>query len=174
MRGDRSHAFVRTILQLLDDEKHGRGSGPSTLDCLFLMGHVGVSADNGATIYGFHPDRGSSSMWQFLDNLKAGEAFPGVVRDDTALFSSARQRGLAVSTFSVILPEPRFLELVARLDAERAASQYSYGFPNGNGDCNCVTWLERLGLPLLTGRMDEFAGLLGVASALARRFGACV
>lgn len=109
-----------------------------------------------------------------MDGLRNGDAFPGAVRDDSAVFSAARKRGLFVRSFEVILPEPRLLELLRRLDEERNNSQYSYGFPNGNGDCNCVTWLERLGLPLLTGRVDEFLGLSGVAASLRRRFGDCI
>jgi len=62
----------------------------------------------------------------------------------------------------------------ARFGDERKNSQYLYGFPNGDGDCNCTTWLERLGLPLLTGRMDEFTGLAGIATYSTRRFGPCV
>ena len=52
-------------------------------------------------------------------------------------------------------------------------SRFTYGFPDGNGDCNCVTWLERLGLPLLTGRMNELFGLPGIVSYPTRRFGEC-
>ena len=47
-------------------------------------------------------------------------------------------------------------------------------FKDGDGDCNCITWIERLGLPLLTGRMDEFIGLPGRASHPSRRFGRCL
>jgi hypothetical protein len=32
------------------------------------------------------------------------------------------------------------------LDGEWKNRQYSYGFPNRDGDGNCTTWLERLGL----------------------------
>ena len=64
--------------------------------------------------------------------------------------------------------------ITANFDGERKNSQYSYGFPNGDGDCNCTTWLERLGLPLLTGRMDEFIRLPGIVSHPSRRFGECV
>jgi hypothetical protein len=60
-----------------------------------------------------------------------------------------------------------------RRSRDRDSSQYSYGFPVGNGDCNCITWLERLGLPLLTGRMDEFIGLPGFVYNPSRRFGEC-
>jgi hypothetical protein len=103
-----------------------------------------------------------------------GEALPGVVRDDTAMFAAARKHGLMVKSFEVILPEPRFHEFESRLDGERKNSQYSDGFPNGDGDCNCITWLERLGVQLLTGRMDEFIGLSGIISFPSRRFGQCV
>ncbi len=61
-----------------------------------------------------------------------------------------------------------------KLSAEQRATRYSYGFPDGDGDCNCTTWLERLALPLLTGSMDEFAGLLGFNQYPRRRFGFCI
>jgi hypothetical protein len=101
-------------------------------------------------------------------------AVPGVVSDDTAVFSAAGKHGLNVRSFEIILPEPRFQDFVGRLDSERKNSQYSYGFPNGDGDCNCTTWLERLGLPLLSGRMNEFIGRPGGFSGRGRRFGKCV
>jgi hypothetical protein len=141
---------------------------------LLFAGHTGVSTDGGTTIYGFHPDAGGALVWHLLDRLKNGDAASGVVRDDTGVFSAARKHGLTVRSFEVIVPDPRFQEFVARLDGERKNSQYSYGFPNGDGDCNCTTWLERLGLPLLTGRMDEFIGLPGIVSYPSRRFAACV
>jgi hypothetical protein len=173
-RGDRSRAVAAAILRALDDEKNGRGAGPTMRDCLLFGGHTGVSTDGGTTIYGFNPDGGHLPIWQLMDRLKNGDAFPGIVRDDTAEFSAARKHGLTVQSFEVILPDPRFQDFVSRLDRERKNSQYSYGFPNGDGDCNCTTWLERLGLPLLTGRMDELARLPGIATHPSRRFGECV
>jgi hypothetical protein len=173
-RGDRSRAFATAVLRALDDAKNGRGSGPTVLDCLLLAGHTGVSTDAGTTIYGFNPDPGPMPIWQWLDRLKNGEAFPGIVRDDTAVFSGASKHGLTLQSFEVILPEPRFQDFVRTLDGERKNSQYTYGFPNGDGDCNCITWLERLGLPLLTGRMDEFLSLPGIVTCPSRRFGKCV
>jgi hypothetical protein len=173
-RGDRSRAFAGTFLRALDDEKNGRGPGPTVLDGLLFAGHTGVSTDDGTTIYGFNPDGGHVPVWQLLDRLKNGNAVAGIVRDDTAVFSAARKHGLTVQSFEVILPDPRFQDFVRTLDSERKNCQYSYGFPNGNGDCNCTTWLERLGLPLLTGRMDEFILLPGMVSYPSRRFGECV
>jgi hypothetical protein len=173
-RGDRSRAFAAPFLRALDDEKNGRGAGPTLHDCLLFAGHTGVSTDGGTTIYGFNPDARHVPIWQLMDRLKNGDALPGIVRDNTAEFSAAQRRGLAVQSFEVILPDPQFQNFVSRLDEERKNSQYSYGFPNGDGDCNCTTWLERLGLPLLTGRMDEFIGLPGIVTSPSRRFGACV
>ena len=173
-RGDRSRTFAATFLRALDDEKNGRGAGPTMRDCLLFAGHTGVSTDGRTIIYGFNPDGSHVPIWQLLDRLKNGDAFPSVVRDDTAVFSAARQRGLTVRSFEVILPEPRYQDFVTRLDGERKNSQYSYGFPDGDGDCNCTTWLERLGLPLLTGRMDEFIRLPGIVAFPSRRFGKCV
>jgi hypothetical protein len=173
-RGDRSRTFAAAFLRALDDAKNHRGPGPTALECQLFAGHTGVSTDGGTTVYALNPDGGSVPAWQLLDRLKNGDAFPGVVRDDTAAFAAARNHGLLVRSFEVILPEPRFQDFEGRLDGERKSSQYSYGFPNGDGDCNCSTWLECLGLPLLTGRMDEFIGLPGIVSCPSRRFGECV
>ena len=54
-------------------------------------------------------------------------------------------------TVNVRLPDPVFQAFEQRLNDERQQSQFTYGFPDSDGDCNCTTWLERLGLPLLTG-----------------------
>jgi hypothetical protein len=139
-----------------------------------LAGHAGVSIDAGATIWGFNPDAGGLPAWQVVYGLRNGDAFPGIVTDDTGIFTAARQHGLALEAFDVLLPEPAFQSFVAALGRERQQCRYSYGFPDGDGDCNCVTWFERLGLPLLTGRMDEFLALPGRASHPNRRFGRCL
>jgi hypothetical protein len=109
-----------------------------------------------------------------MDKLKNGDAFPGVVSNDTSMFSAAQKHGLTLLSFGVIMPDPQSQDFAGSLDAERQSSHYSYGFPDGDGDCNCTTWLERLGLPLLTGRMDEFVALVGISSRRSRRFGECV
>ena len=109
-----------------------------------------------------------------MQGLQSGEAFPGIVTDDTGIFTAASHHGLPIETFGVLLPEPEFQLFVVALGRERQHSLYSYGFPDGDGDCNCITWIERLGLPLLTGRMDEFIGLPGRASHPSRRFGLCL
>jgi hypothetical protein len=108
-----------------------------------------------------------------MDDLAAGLAFPGVVRDDTAIFGAATKRGLNVLSFEVLFPDGRFSDFEQSLEGERNGTRYSYGFPDGNGDCNCTTWLERIGLPLLTGRMKEFTGLPAITQFPSRRFGEC-
>ncbi len=171
--GDRSGPFVARVFAALTGGSSGRGPGPSPIECLLLAGHAGVSTDAGATVSGFNPNAGGLPAWQVLQGLQNGEAFPGIVTDDTSIFTAARQHGLAVAVFEVLLPEPAFQRFVAALGRERQNSRYSYGFPDGDGDCNCITWIERLGLPLLTGRMDEFIALPGRASHPSRRFGLC-
>ena len=144
-RGDRSD-FEREVRKKLDDQQHGQGAGPSTEDCLLYAGHTGVSTDAGKTIHGFNPDFGTLQIWVAMQHLRSGGAFPGVVLDDTAVFTRADQQGLRLLTFDVILPDPGLRVFQNRLKAERKKSKYSYGFPNGDGDCNCTTWLERLAL----------------------------
>ncbi len=171
-RGDRSGAFWARIKSELDEQKNGLG--PPALDCLLLAGHTGVSTDGGKTIYGFNPDATGIPLWELMEGLKNGDSFPGIVNDETAVFSAAGTHGLAVMSFKVLMPNPRFQDFQGRLDGERKASQYTYGYPNGDGDCNCTTWLERPGLPLLSGRMDEFSSLRGISICPSRRFGECV
>jgi hypothetical protein len=100
-RGNRARAFATAHLKALDEAKNRRGPGPSALDCLLFAGHAGVSMDGGATIYGFNPD-GGVPAWQMMDQLKRGDAFPGVVRDDTSVFSAARKCGLIIPLFEII------------------------------------------------------------------------
>lgn len=172
--GDRAPAFATKVFTSLRDAQHRGGPGPSIDDCLLFLGHAGVSLDGAARIWGFNPDTSGVATWQAMNALRRGEALRGMVSDDAHVFASARNRGLAVLSYDITLPKPQFLDFKRKLDLERSKSNYSYGFPNGDGDCNCITWLERLGLPLLTGRMDEFAALPGIRSSSNRRFGHCV
>jgi hypothetical protein len=173
-RDDRTTAFGQHVFGALDDERNGRGAGPSRIDCLLFAGHTGVSADAGGVIYGFNPNSGRDPAWQVMQRLRSGGAYPGIVCDDTAVFTAAQQHGLVVLRFDVALPPPNFRTVRRRLTAKSSLSKYSYGFPDGDGDCNCITWIERLGLPLLTGRMDEFTAVAGVAGQVRRRFGVCI
>jgi hypothetical protein len=142
---------------------------------LLYAGHTGVSTDSDNAIYGFNPNFGHLPIWQGMQLLRNGDAFPGVVLDDTQVFAEARRHRLKAKTLDVILPAPAFQEFKRKLTAERVkGSDYTYGFPNGDGDCNCTTWLERLALPLLSGSMEEFTALLGFRMYPRRRFGQCI
>jgi hypothetical protein len=173
-RGDRTSAFRQRLFGALDDERNGRGPGPSVTNCLLFAGHTGISTDMERVIYGFNPDGGTDPISRVMQRLRSGSAYPGIVRDDSAVFTAAQQHGLTVLRFDVALAPASFRTFRRRLTAERKRSKYSYGFPDGDGDCNCTTWMERLGLPLLTGRMDEFIAMTGVAAHVRRRFGVCV
>ena len=167
-------AFGRQVRKALDDEKNGVGIGPSRLECLLYAGHTGVSTDSDNVIYGFNPDFGHVPIWQGMQSLRNGDAFAGVVVDDTQVFAEARKHRLKVQAFDLILPNPAFQDFELRLSTERKKSRFTYGFPDGDGDCNCITWLERLALPLLSGNMDEFAALPGFRMYPKRRFGQCI
>jgi hypothetical protein len=124
-------------------------------------------------ICGFNPDPGGLRISQVMDALKKGEAFPGIVRVDTPIFTAARRRGLTIQSVDLLFSDKSFQSFQRRLDEERKQSQFTYGFPDANGDCNCTTWLERLGLPMLTGRINELTSLPGVVVYPSRRFGEC-
>jgi hypothetical protein len=173
-RGDRTAGFGKRLFQSLDDARNGRGSDPSETDCLLFAGHTGVSTDRDTTIWGFNPSRGTDPIWRLMARLRSGDSYPGIVRDDTAVFTAAQTQGLTVLRFDVALSPRSFRSFQRRLTAERKQSRYSYGFPDGDGDCNCTTWIERFGLPLLTGRMDEFTAVTGVVAQIRRRFGICM
>ena len=92
--GDRSQPFVARVLAALVDGMNGSSPGPSPLECVFLAGHAGVSTDAGLSILGFNPNAGGLPAWQVLQGLQSGEAFPGIVTDDTGIFTAASQHGL--------------------------------------------------------------------------------
>jgi hypothetical protein len=159
----------------LIDQQHGQGSGPTPLDCLLYAGHTGVSVDSDVNvIWGFNPDTGQDPLWLVMLNLRNRVAYPGVVTDDTQVFVEAKKKKLRVRTFDVILPDPAFNRFEQKLVAERRRSQFRYGFPNGDGDCNCATWLERLALPLISGSMYEFVNMTVYSKFPHRRFGECI
>jgi hypothetical protein len=109
-----------------------------------------------------------------MQRLRNGEAFPGIVTDDTPVFAAASTHRLRVINFKVLLPDPDFRDFEQKLLSERSQSRYNYGLPNGDGECNCITWLERLALPLLSGSMVEFTRLRGFVDHPGRRFGLCI
>jgi hypothetical protein len=168
-------ALRERVRRALDEQMHGLGLGPSPLECLLAAGHTGVSTDSEPNvIWGFNPNIGNHPLWQAMRRLRARQAYPGIVTDDTNVFAEAQRIGLKVLTFDVIFPEPGFLRFEQDLIAERPNSRFTYGFPNGDGECNCATWLERLALPLLSGSMEEFTTMTSSSRYPRRRFGQCI
>ncbi len=98
-RGDRTNAFLQRFLDALDGERNLQDPGPSVTECLLYAGHTGVSTDRDKVINAFNPDGGNTPIWQVIERLQRREAYPGIVRDDTAVFTAAQQRGLQVLTF---------------------------------------------------------------------------
>src|SRR4051794_8167631 len=86
-QGDRSKPFATNFRQQLHDGRNGRNQGPNFVDCLLYAGHTGVSTDGGTTIYGFNPENGVKLPWQLVTELKRGNALPGIVTDDSAVFA---------------------------------------------------------------------------------------
>lgn len=173
-RGSRG-VFGKGVRKALDDQRHGLGPGPTPSDCLLYAGHTGVSVDSQPrVIWGFNPRIGKTPLWQAMQRLLNGNAYPGVVTDDTQVFAAARRKRLGVLTFDVILPQPAFRQFEKALSGEQKHSHYTYSFPDGDGDCNCATWLERLALPLISGSMAEFAQITASSRYPRRRFGQCV
>ena len=172
-RGSRG-TFGQQVRRALAAAISGTGPEPTSIDCLLYAGHTGVSTDEDRAIYGFNPNFGTLTISQGMQRLRNGNAFVGVVSDDSAVFTAAQRLKLRVKTFDVILPQPVFVDFDEQLRREKLRSRYEYGFPNGDGMCNCTTWLERLALPLLSGGMDEFTGLPGFRLYPRRRFGVCV
>jgi hypothetical protein len=177
-RGDRTAPYWAILEQKMDDEDQGQGTGPTNSEVLLYAGHAGVSLDAGNTIFGFHPVQGTFSARQLLDHLKARKAVDGEVRSDAAIFDDARNHGLPLQQFDVLVPQARYDQIETTLAQERKSSNHKYGFPNGDGDCNCATWIERIGVPLLSGRMDELEVLMTFSvhhlGYQQRRFGVCV
>src|ERR1700722_18728469 len=103
--GDRSGPFVARVFAALRNGRSGRGPGPSQLEYLLVAGHAGVSTDAGATISGVNRGAGGLPAWQVVYGLRNGDAFPGMVTDDTGIFAAASQHGLAAEAFDVLLPE---------------------------------------------------------------------
>ncbi len=71
-----------------------------------------------------NPDGGTDPISQVMQRLRSGGAYPGVVRDDTAVFTAAQQHGLLVLTFQAALSPPSFRTFRRKLEAGcRAAAE---------------------------------------------------
>ena len=137
--------------------------------------HAGISLDVGQIVYGFNPAKGAFTTRNLLNHLKRHLAVPSEVRDDTQVFKDASLIGLQVEEIEILVPQAFYDHVEISLAAELKSSNYTYGYPDG--DCNCATWIERLGVPLFSGQMDELMMTLDFSmtqhSLQKRRFGLC-
>ena len=117
-RGNRTKSFARAFKTALNDQRSGRGPGPSRLESLLFTGHTGVSIDGGLTYFGFTPGFTSLPAYRMMDDLVNGQAVAGIVQDDTAVFGAAHGSGLKLLSLTIILPDPQFREFAKRLDGD--------------------------------------------------------
>lgn len=127
-------------------------------DPLLYTGHVGLSLDRGATICGFSPLAPDIAPREVIARPKRGDTFPGIVRDDRAVFGCAAitaDRGLLGSPIYLWarpLDGPTSASLRARLQSEllgQAPAERRYGWLVAReGVHNCATWPRSLGVVL--------------------------
>ena len=172
-RGDRSAQAEARFQDQMDNEEHHGGPAPSRVQCLLHAGHAGLSLDGGRQFFGFNPHNPGLSTRELFNRLAGGECLPGLVLDDTSVFQAADQVNLPIAVMEVHLPSNRHAQLDLTVKSETPSSRFTYGFPYGLGDCNCITWMERIGLPLVSGQMKELMGAFAAAGSLSRRFGNC-
>lgn len=108
-------------------------------------------------IFGFLPEIGQLEPIEVIAALKRGDAFPGRVGDDTAIFREAASQGATIVTVEFSYPAASVDAIQKQITDESKAPLRQYSFPKGKGDDNCVTWLIRLGLQLPdeTGQMID-------------------
>ena len=145
-------------------------------DPLLEAGHIGVSVDGGAKIYGFTPEfPPGTDPQEAFNRLKAHEAFPGVVKDDTESFRlAARQHqekkwNTEVFVSVDLVDKPKKQEVAAKLKemSGMAPGEHgeSYSFPLKQPDAagnhfagsngatpdhvaNCAVFPSRIGVPI--------------------------
>lgn len=135
---------------------------PSLQECLVYAGHAGVSFDAERPIYGLLPAALGVEPYVLLDLLQQGSILTGEVADHTAIFDDAATRGC-----QIVSVEYRYLTatqqaILSKVQSQIAKCTLKYSFPGQGGDCNCATWLGRIGLdlPETTGQMRLFVRAL--------------
>lgn len=167
-RGDRTDEGVRNFKRSLQDNEARNGKGPSAVECLLYTGHVGISFNAQAPIYGFNPDTGDTPGWKVIKSLKSPAGteppYPGVITNDTAAFNQARSRGLEYKVVEYIYPKSKYDEIKAKFKAARRSPGLTYSFPGRSGDCNCATWPARIGIniPSSNGNMRAYMAAISV------------
>ena len=154
-------------------------------DPLLYAGHIGISLDGGKTIVGFNPSVPHDvPVAEALKNLFNHEAYPGIVKDDTALFERATQmakeRGWNTEPIVAVelVDKPKKLEMlkeVARLSGMNPGEHgLGFSFPlkqpeNGEhfaaskeypAECvrNCAAFPEKVGVPIpdRSGNLNQY------------------
>lgn len=172
--GCRERAFLESFKSRLELNKSDGTPGPSGDECLVYTGHVGISFEAQSPIYGFNPSTGSDPVSEVIRKLKAEEAYPGQVTDDTSAFSLARSFGLTVETIEFVYPESRYNELKAAFEAQKSGTKYRYSFPSGAGDCNCATWPGKIDIPIPSANGNMKVYIVAMKSSeKVRRMGEC-
>jgi hypothetical protein len=157
-------------------EERAEVAAETSEEPLLEFGHVGISFDGGKTIHALTPKPPPEvELPELKRRLKAGEVFPGRVRDDGKIFKLAEQmaeeRGWNTRPVrAIVLLDPE----VGAKTHERIAAQEGmepgapdvgeYGFPKRDGTVasddvnNCATYPRHLGLPIpeATGSLRDY------------------
>jgi hypothetical protein len=137
---------------------------------LIYAGHVGVSFNNGKTIFGFSPFAPDMTNREIINALKNRISFPGQVLDDTAIFHLAQDladQGYRTQVYvkSISVSEDIFLKIKQNVfdDLFNSPLQHKkYSFPGVSGCYNCATWPVTNGIPIPedTGKISYYVPAL--------------
>jgi hypothetical protein len=145
---------------------------------LIRAGHVGISFDDGATVYGFQPSEAAARQYgdDLLSVLRDNVSVEGQVFDDTLTFLRANElasRGARTRVYemSIDVGHEEFARIQASVAAQLdnpALTQTRYMFPPRTpeglpmsmppGCANCATFPRELGIPIPeeTGQLSRY------------------
>jgi len=134
--------------------------GPNPPHPYRVTGHVGYSLDKGKTIYGFGPHVEEGTIFDAVQSLRQGKAYPGKITDDTFVFESVAESpgigrdGLPQVVYEQRIPLSRsqYEQILAEHNArgvDAPMNDVLYSFPGKNeGAYNCATYPSRFGVPI--------------------------
>jgi hypothetical protein len=142
------------------------------LHLLIQLGHVGISLNEGETIYGFHPSETAVNLLQDQGVdvgliLKQRCAIVGRVYDDTQIFYQAVGAARMTVYYRVYVVDANEHEMISHRLHHQFVNRPQpiwYVLPSRErtmmpvGCNNCATWIRTLGvkLPEQTGHLDQF------------------
>ena len=164
---------------------------------LLWMGHVGLSADNGTSIYSFQPVKPDNwSTQDLMAHLSANKPLPGRVSDDTTVFAMAEEKArnegwnthvvidyMFVSQHVLTSIQQRLEELSK--DPTGASHGFKYCFPTSTPDPhsgrffpdeltgNCATFPQLffgISIPDKSGLLREYVPIIHADYHRKRRF----